>query len=83
MSATGFIFHLQQKFWAKKEDNSDEENDSTVPLLFNYQIASTVPLLFNYQKADSKIFVCQFSRNVKSKLYHIENSKTRGQTVKI
>ena len=36
---------------------------------------------FNYQKADNKIFVCKFSKNVKSKLYHIENSKTRGQTV--
>ena len=32
--------------------------------------------LFNYQKADDKIFVCKFS-----KLYHIENSKTSGQTV--
>ena len=40
------------------------------------------PLLFHYQKEDDKIFVCQFSRNVKSKLYHIDqNSKTRGQTV--
>ena len=28
-----------------------------------------------------KIFVCKFSKNVKSKLYHIENSKTRRQTV--
>ena len=36
---------------------------------------------FNYRKADDKIFVCKFSKNVKSKLYHIENSKTRGQTV--
>ena len=31
------------------------------------------------QKADDKIFVCKFSKNIKSKLYHIENSKTRGQ----
>ena len=37
--------------------------------------------LFNNQKADDKIFVCKFSKNVKSKLYYIENSKTRGQTV--
>ena len=29
-------------------------------------------------KADDKILVCEF---VKSKLYHIENSKTRGQRV--
>ena len=36
--------------------------------------------IFN-RKADDKIFVCKFSKNVKSKLYHIENSKTRGQTV--
>ena len=38
-------------------------------------------LTFNYQKADNKIFVCKFSKNVKSKLHHTENSKTRGQTV--
>ena len=31
-------------------------------------------LLFN------KIFVRKFSKTVKSKIYHIENSKTRGQT---
>ena len=36
---------------------------------------------YNYQKADNKIFVCKFSKNIKSKLYHIENSKTRGQTI--
>ena len=29
---------------------------------------------FNYQKADDKIFVCKFSKNVKSKFYYIENS---------
>ena len=33
------------------------------------------------KKADDKIFVCGFSKNVKSKLYHKENSKIRGQTV--
>ena len=33
------------------------------------------------KKADDKIFVCRFSKNVKPKLYHIENSKTKGQTV--
>ena len=37
--------------------------------------------LFNAQKTDDKIFICTFSNNVRSKLYHhIENSKTRGQT---
>ena len=35
----------------------------------------------NYQKVDDKVFVCKLSKNVKSKLYYIENSKTRGQTV--
>ena len=34
-----------------------------------------------YHKADDKIFVCKFSKNVKSKLYHIESSKTREQTM--
>ena len=38
---------------------------------------------FNYQKADDKIFVCKFSKNVMSKLNHFKNSKTRGQTVTI
>ena len=33
------------------------------------------------KKADDKIFVCKFSKKVRAKLYHIENSKTRGQTV--
>ena len=28
-----------------------------------------------YQKADNKIFVCKVSKNVKSKLYYIENFK--------
>ena len=36
---------------------------------------------FATKKADDKIFACKLSKNVKSKLYHIENSKTRGQTV--
>ena len=35
---------------------------------------------FNYQRADNKIFACKFSKNVKSKLYHTEKSKTRGKT---
>ena len=39
--------------------------------------------LFNYQKADDKKFVCKFSNNVRSKLYHIKKSKTRRQTVYI
>ena len=33
------------------------------------------------RKADDKIFIFKFSKNVKSKLYHIKNSKTKGQTV--
>ena len=36
-----------------------------------------------YQKADDRIFVCKFSKNIKSKIYSIENSKTREQTMKI
>ena len=35
------------------------------------------------KKADDKIYVCEFSKHVKSKLYHIKNSKTGRQTVKI
>ena len=33
------------------------------------------------KKQTIKFFVCKMSKSVKSKLYHIENSKTRGQTV--
>ena len=33
------------------------------------------------EKADDKKFRLKFSKNVKSKLYHIENAMTRGQTV--
>ena len=36
---------------------------------------------FNYQKAEDKLFIRKFSNNIKSKLCHIKNSKTRGQTV--
>ena len=32
-------------------------------------------------KNHDKFFVCNFSKNVESKLYYIENSKTGGQTV--
>ena len=34
---------------------------------------------FYYQKTDDKKFVCNFSKNVKSKLYHTENSKLEGR----
>ena len=30
------------------------------------------------KKQMTNCFVCKFSKNIKSKLYHIENSKTRG-----
>ena len=30
---------------------------------------------------DDKIFVCEFSKKITSKLYHIESSKTGGQTL--
>ena len=35
----------------------------------------------NYLKADDKIFICKFKKNVKSKIHDIEYSKTKGQTV--
>ena len=40
-------------------------------------------LVLNYQKADDKISVCKFSKKFKPKRYHMENSKTRDQIVKI
>ena len=36
---------------------------------------------FTTLKQTTIFFVCKVSKNVKSKLYHIENSKTSGQTV--
>ena len=61
---------------------------ATSPLPFlsyrwNACFASAITISINlvYQKTDDKIFVCNFSKSVKSKLYHIENYKTRGQTV--
>ena len=36
---------------------------------------------FNYQKAEDKVFICKLSKNVKSKLYPIENSKMRANSV--
>ena len=33
------------------------------------------------KKQMTKFFVCNFSKNFKSKLYHFRNWKTRGQTV--
>ena len=38
---------------------------------------------FSYRKADDKISSANFAKYFKSKLYHIENSKIRQQTVKI
>ena len=37
--------------------------------------------LFNYQKADDKIYVCNFKKKIRSKILHIENSKSWAQTV--
>ena len=39
--------------------------------------------LTTIKQTTKEIVVCKFSKNVMSKLYHIENSKPRGQTVKI
>ena len=50
--------------------------------LFNENLPlSNQKLPVNYQIADDKTLVCKFSKNVKPKIYHIEISKTRGQTV--
>ena len=47
------------------------------------QMLDIVKYLYNYKKADDKFSSAFFKKKIKSKLYHIENSKTRGQTVKI
>ena len=54
---------------------------SPVSCRHNFLVSLVMLQLFNYQKAEDKIFFYKFSKNIKSKLYHIENSKTRGQTV--
>ena len=48
-----------------------------IPILKKLEKHSCIlilPQLFNYQKANNNIFVCKFSKNVKCKLYYIENS---------
>ena len=35
------------------------------------------------KKQTTKFLSANFQKNIKSKLYHIQNSKTRGQTVEI
>ena len=45
--------------------------------LYTRLFGSVVGYFFNYQEADDKISSANFQKNVKSKLYHIENSKTR------
>ena len=49
------------------------DNLNVVFLLFSFNSLTT-------EKQTTK-FVCKFSKNIKSKLYYIENSKTRGQTL--
>ena len=49
-----------------------ENNSPLVGFIFSFNY-------FNYQKADDKIVVCEFSKNVKSKQYHIENSILEGK----
>ena len=48
--------------------------NSTIVIFWRYTVLSA-------KKADNKINVCKFSKKVKSDLYHIETSWTRGQTV--
>ena len=51
-------------------------------VLYNRRICwSTLLNSSTTEMQRKKILVCKFSKNTKSKLYHIENSKTRGQTV--
>ena len=38
------------------------------------------PLFIKHQIRDDKLHVCKFSLTVSSKIYHFENSETRGQT---
>ena len=53
-------------------------------LPFSFLPAFSVELTLNSLsaiKADYKIYVCKFSKNIYTKLYHIQNSKTKGQIV--
>ena len=46
---------------------------NTISICMYYDLNSSTT-----KKQTTKIFVCKFSKKFKSKLYHIENSKTRG-----
>ena len=50
----------------------------------NWNSVTYFSVIFNSlttKKQMTKFLSANFSKNVKSKLYHIENSKTKGQTV--
>ena len=54
--------------------------------LFNSYTVSNYMHMFSSlttEKQTTKVSSAKFSKNVKSKLYHIEKSKHRGQTVSI
>ena len=65
-SSTAFIPHT------KVHNKIDNINPSSPP---------PPPKKKKKKKTHDKIFVCKFSKYVKSKLYDIENSKTRRQAV--
>ena len=53
-------------------------NSAYVNFVLSFLVLLGLSLL-STKKADDKIFLCKFSKNVR--LFHTENSKTRGQTV--
>ena len=59
-----------------------EDHEKNVYFLI-YVCASVPVYVYAFPSLFNDKIVCKFSENVKSKLYHIENSKTRGLTVKI
>ena len=75
------------RFEVSAERQEKRTIDLAIPGLVVWHVihctsAASLPSEFNsnYQKADDTILDCKFSKNIKSKLYHIENPKTRGQT---
>ena len=59
-----------------------EDREQNVSFLI-YVCASMPVYVYAFRSLFNDKIVYKFSENVKSKLYHIENSKTRGQTVLI
>ena len=68
-------------FYSQTEKFRGQSDDPGIHPSVNILVSTLFVESFNsLTSKNDKIFVCKYSKNMKSKLYNIENSKTRGQT---